>query len=167
MPLLTLLGQKSTTRTIGGTSQLGGFSSSGGLNVFTVHTVGDSSQLDAFSSTGAIKVPSTVQGGHYLPPKYVKTKLKKKDNSIKESIEALLTEVKQAPVIIPLKTENKVRELYDRTPEVVNLKASAKKTQQLAALTVEIQAVRKSIKRLVKEEMEDEDEAIRVLMELM
>lgn len=167
MPLLTLLGQVSTTRTIGGTSQLGGFSSSGGLKVFTVHTVGDSSQLDALTSSGAIKVPSTQQGGNYLPPKLVKTKLKRKDDSIRESIEELLTEVKEAPVIIPQKVENELREVYDRAPEVINLRASVERTQKIAALTVEINNIRKTVKRLVKEEQEDEDAAIRVLMEIM
>ena len=56
MPLLTLLGQKSTTHTVGGTSQLSGFSSTGGLNVFTTITVGGTDQLNAFGSTGGLNV---------------------------------------------------------------------------------------------------------------
>ena len=105
--------------------------------------------------------------GGYVPPTYVKTKRKKKDDSIRESIEQLLTEVREAPVVIPQKVENDLREVYDRAPEVINLKQSAKRTQQIAELTNEIQTLRKTVKRLVKEAREDEESAITALLELM
>ena len=59
MPLLLLLGQTSTTQTVGGSSQLSSFGSTGGINVFTVHTVGGTDQLSGFTPTGGIQVVST------------------------------------------------------------------------------------------------------------
>ena len=44
------------TKTIGGTSQLGAFSSTGGIDVGSVKTVGGVSQLEAFASTGTLAV---------------------------------------------------------------------------------------------------------------
>lgn len=46
--------QASATKTIGGTSQLGALSSSGGLNVVVPKTIGGASQLEAFTSSGTI-----------------------------------------------------------------------------------------------------------------
>lgn len=43
-------------KTIGATSQLEAFTSTGGLDVQTNHTIGAVSQLEAFSSTGFIQV---------------------------------------------------------------------------------------------------------------
>ena len=66
MPLLLLLGQASSTHTVGGTSQLSGFRSSGGLNVFTTITVGGASQLSVVTSSGGIQVSTvsvTTKGG--------------------------------------------------------------------------------------------------------
>ena len=107
------------------------------------------------------------QGGHFYPAKQVKTKLRKKDDSIKESIQALLTDIREAPVIIPQKVENAVREVYDKAPEVINIKSAVERTQKIVALSVEISKIRKEVKRIVKEDQDDEDDAIRVLMEIM
>jgi len=64
MPLLTLLGQKPSTHTIGGTSQLDGFSSSAALQVG--RKIGGTSQLDAFSSSAALQVGRKIGGSSQL-----------------------------------------------------------------------------------------------------
>jgi len=123
--------------------------------------------ITATPTIGVTAAAAVSQGGNYAPPKYVKTKRKKKDESIRESIEALLTEVKQAPVVIPLKVENDVRDVYDRAPEVINIKSAVERTQKIAALSVEISEIRKTVKRIIKEEQEDEEAAIQALMSIM
>ena len=126
--------------------------------------------ITATPTIGVTAAAAVSQGGNYAPPKYVKTKRKKKDESIRESIEALLTEVtevKEAPVIIPLKVENAVREVYDKAPEVINIKSAVERTQKIAALSVEISEIRKTVKRIIKEEQEDEEAAIQALMSIM
>jgi hypothetical protein len=47
------------TKTIGGTSQLDAFSSTGGLDVTGTKTIGGVSQLEVLSSTGGIDVTGT------------------------------------------------------------------------------------------------------------
>ena len=120
-----------------------------------------------FNTWEAVTVEVTQAKGGYVPPTYVRTKRKKKDDSIRESIEQLLTEVRAAPVVIPQKVENELRDVYDRAPEVINLKQSAKRTKQIAELTNDIQTLRKTVKQLVKQAREDEETAIRALLELM
>ena len=61
MPLLLLLGQTTTSHTVGGTSQLNGFGSSGGLNVFSTITIGGSDQLLSFTASGGILVGEAVE----------------------------------------------------------------------------------------------------------
>ena len=63
MPLLLLFGRASSTHTAGGTSQLSGFGSSGGVNVFTVNTVGGTDQLAAFGSSGGLNVFTIIPVG--------------------------------------------------------------------------------------------------------
>ena len=101
MPLLTLLGQISSTHTVGGTSQLSGFSSTGGLNVFTIHTVGGAGQLGAFGSAGGTLVVSattdTPSGGFWFgydqyhdKHRRDRKERKAKDRQIKDDLERLI-----------------------------------------------------------------------------
>jgi hypothetical protein len=62
--------QAGTTKTIGGTSQLEAFSSSGTIDVVVPKTIGASSQLEAFNSSGGITVAvdKTIGGTSQLGP---------------------------------------------------------------------------------------------------
>jgi hypothetical protein len=62
--------QAGTTKTIGGTSQLEAFSSSGTIDVVVPKTIGASSQLEAFTSSGGITVAvdKTIGGTSQLGP---------------------------------------------------------------------------------------------------
>ena len=64
MPLLTLLGQKAVGVTIGGTSQVGAYSSTGGITL--ERTIGGTSQIAAFSSTGGITLERALGGTSQL-----------------------------------------------------------------------------------------------------
>ena len=55
--------QADPVKTIGGTSQLGAFTSSGTLTVVVPKTIGGSSQIGVFTSSGFIQVPSSTKGG--------------------------------------------------------------------------------------------------------
>jgi len=60
--------QASATKTIGGTSQLGAFTSSAGITVVVPKTIGATSQLEAFTSSAGITVvvPKTIGGTSQL-----------------------------------------------------------------------------------------------------
>ena len=60
--------QPTTTKTIGGTSQLEAFSSTGTLTVQNQETIGGVSQLEAFSSTGQLNLGWQIGGTSQLNP---------------------------------------------------------------------------------------------------
>jgi len=165
----TIKAEGSQAVTVSGTQNVSFTGLTAGTEYYAHYVQDDSSsnESNVVSSTPAFTTTALQTGGNFYPPKYVKTKRRKKDDSIKESIEALLTDVKEAPVIIPQKVENQVRDAYDKVPEVINIKSAVERTQKIAALTVEINTIRKTVKRLIKEDRDDEEAAIQALLEIM
>ena len=102
MPLLLLLGQASSLHTVGGTSQLSSFGSSGGLNVFTTITVGGTDQLSVFTASGGIQVGEVVSplvgGGGRKRKKQKKLKIPFYANVIKHKSETKSFDVEEQPI---------------------------------------------------------------------
>ena len=168
MPLLTLLGQASTVQTIGGTSQLSAFSSSAGLQVG--RKIGASSQLAAFTSSGTVTVVSVAtaaQGGNYAPTKYVRTKLKKKDEEILESIFELVAKLEESPHEPSPQIKDKVQQVEQRTRKAIKLVSQQARVKEIKNTRAQIQRLTLTVNKHIKKAKDDEDAAINALLELM
>jgi hypothetical protein len=58
--------QPTATKTIGGTSQLGAITSTGGITVQNIETIGGTAQIDALSSTGGLNLGWQIGGTSQL-----------------------------------------------------------------------------------------------------
>jgi len=166
MPLLTLLGQASSTHTIGGTSQLSGFGSSGGLNVFTVLTVGGTDQLAAFSATGNLLVESaTTTRGGWLPPKRVKTKRRKKDEEILRQVYELVAKLEEIPA--PQKLKQRVKRVEIKAKKAIQVIDTTQHDKQLRNTQAQIDRIQSAINTHIKAFKQDEDAAIKALLSII
>ena len=188
MPLLTLLGQKSTTHTIGGTTQLSGFGSSGGLNVFstitiggtdqlaafgssgglnvfTVHTVGGTDQLLTLGASGGIQVGTAITAHGSLPPKRVKTRLRKKDEEILEQIYELVAKLEEVPA--PKKLVDRVKRVEVKAKKAIQVADTTRHDRQLASTRAQIDRLELAINTHIKAFKQDEEDAIQALLSIL
>ena len=127
MPLLLLLGQATSAHTVGGTSQLSGFGSSGGLNVFTTITVGGASQLSVVTSSGGIAVGISTKGGQSTDDKIRiqhQKMLRKQLHLKKQPVEFDILvkedgEVEIDGVIVPVELVSKIPKRIQTLPKLI------------------------------------------------
>jgi len=166
MPLLTLLGQVqgAATHTIGGTSQLSAFGSSGGLTVLTTRTIGGTDQLLAFAASGGIQVGSATKGG-WGPAKRVKSRLKKKDEEILRQVYELVAKLDEVPA--PKTLKERVKRVEVKAKKAIQVVDTTRHDKQLASTRAQIDRIELAINTHIKAFKEDEDAAIRALMSIL
>ncbi len=154
-------------RVIGGTSQFETFDSTGGVTLERV--IGGTSQLEAFTSSGGITsgviISAVSAGGHYYPAKRVKTKLRKKDDEILQQVYELVAQLDEVPKA--KKLVERARKIEVKAKKVIQVKDYTEHDKQIKVMKAQINKLETAVKLHVKAQTEDEDAAIKALLEIM
>ncbi len=151
-------------RNLGATSQLLTFDSSGVLTL--ERALGATSQLNTFDSTGVLTIGAEQQGGSWLPPKKVKSKLKKKDDDILKSINELIEKLEETPEV-PEALVERVEKVEVRAKKVINLDSIKEHDRQIKLVDKQIKTLEKAVNLQIKKAKQDEDDAINALLSII
>lgn len=144
---------------IGGTSQIEAFSSTGGIT--RERAIGGTSQLEAYSSSGGIEIVSTRKTyGGYVPPTYVKSKVRKKDESILELVEKL---VDQAEQVEEPEIKQRVRKVVKRVEKVVRIENDFEHAKAIRNTLAQIHRLEKAI----NDRIQEDEAAINALLSIL
>lgn len=186
MPLLLLLGQAAGENTLGGTSQLGGYSSTGGVTIERVlggtsqvaaydssggitleRSLGGTSQLEAYASTGGITIgdaTETVTRGGYAPPEYKRYPLKKKDEAILKQVHEIVARLEEEPEAPP-QLEKRAEKAKIRVKKAIAL-VGKDRTKEINQAKAQVNRLEKAVNQYI-EMKHDEESAIKALLEVI
>lgn len=106
----------------------------------------------------------TIKGG-WLPPKIVKKKLKKKDESILESIYELVEKLEEVPA--PAKLKERAKKVEIKAKKAINLNSIKEHDRQIEIIDKQIKLLEKSVNLHIKTAKQDEDDAINALLTII
>ncbi len=111
-------------------------------------------------------VTDTAKGG-YVPPKYISSKLRKKDESILESVYALVAKVEEEPFKPPAEITARIKRTVKRAENVVNIEDARRHRQELQNTMTQIERLETIVNKHIKETRADEDAAISALLSVI
>ena len=116
------------------------------------------------SVTFKTDVADTTAGG-WVPPKRVTRKIKKKDTEILESIYELIAAVEEVPG--HTKLVQRAKKVETKVKKAIKLKDFTEQDKQIKQTKAQITRLESAIKTHIRKEAEDEDQAIKLLMDIM
>lgn len=136
-------------------------------NTFGPYTVtGTNAGGDTASNAFGVTISELAStGGSWSPPKKVTTKLKKKDDSVLESIYELVAKLEEVPA--PAKLKERVKKVEVRAKKVINLNSIKEHDKQIKLVSKQIQLLEKSVNIHIKKAKQDEDDAINALLSII
>ena len=152
-------------RVVGATSQIEAYTSSGGITLERV--LGGTSQLQAFTSSAVITVGdgvTTAKGG-YVPAKRVKTKLKKRDEEILDQVNELVAKLEEVPKA--KKLVERAKKIEVKAKQAVQVKDYTEHNKRIATMNAQIDKLSTAVTLHIQAAKRDEDEAIKALLEII
>lgn len=103
--------------------------------------------------------------GGYLPPKRVKTKLKKRDEEILEQVYELVAKLEEVPKA--KKLVERAKKIEVKAKKVVNLKDYTEHNKQISMMNAQIDKLSTAVTLHIKSMKNEEDAAIKALLEVI
>ena len=123
-----------------------------------------SNESNVVTSTPAFTTTSGTRGG-YVPPTYIKTKRRKKDESILEQVYELVAKLDEIPA--PQKLKERVKRVEVKAEKVVKLTDFTQHDKQLKTLSAQIGRVETAINTHIRAFKQDEEDAIQALLSIL
>jgi hypothetical protein len=112
-----------------------------------------------------ITATTTTTKGGYVPPTYIKTKIKKKDESVLEAVYELVALSEQPEAETPTVLQEQIKKVKVKAQKALNIKAIPRHNQEMEQALVQVRQLKKKLSKHIKEVKADEEAAIKALLE--